>query len=168
MNIYLVGFMGTGKSAVGAALAKVNGFSVVDMDEEIVRREHMSIPEIFERKGEAYFRNAETSLLLDLERQGSMVVSCGGGVTLRQENREIMRRSGVTVYLTAKPETIFERVKDDENRPLLKGKKDVAHISEMMEERKSRYESISDIAIATDEKNPEELATCIVDFIKGF
>ncbi|MBQ1901850.1 MAG: shikimate kinase [Lachnospiraceae bacterium] len=168
MNIYLIGFMGTGKSAVGKALQKETDYKIVDMDAEIVRREKRKISEIFEKEGEEYFRALETHLLEELEKQDHCIVSCGGGVVLKDENRGIMHRSGITVLLTARPETILTRVKNDHSRPLLEGKKDVDSIKEMLQQRMPFYEKAANVIVPTDEKSPQELANRIVDFLKGF
>ena len=93
------------------------------MDEEIEKREGMSIPAIFSEHGEAYFRQLETDLLKETSALGGFLVSCGGGAAMREENVREMKKSGIIVLLTALPETILERVADDENRPLLKGLK---------------------------------------------
>ena len=124
-NIFLIGFMGTGKSTVAACLSNDYGMEIIEMDQMIVEREEMSIPDIFAQKGEPYFRDAETNLLIEIQSKENAVVSCGGGVALREKNVEEMKKSGKIVLLNAKPETILERVKDDDNRPLLRGNKNV-------------------------------------------
>lgn len=163
-NIFLIGFMGCGKSTVSAYMAKEYGMDVVEMDEEIVNREKMSIPEIFESKGEAYFRDAESKLLQDLEKQDNKVVSCGGGAILRKENVELMKKSGTIVFLTAEPETILERVKDDDNRPLLKGNKNIEYIKELLEKRYPQYEIAADLVIKTDKKEVKDICKEILEY----
>lgn len=162
-NIFLIGFMGSGKSTVASALANGYGMEVIEMDELIVQREGMSIPDIFEKKGEEYFRSAETNLLIEIQAQESKVVSCGGGVVLREQNVEEMKKSGRIVLLTAKPETILERVKDDDNRPLLRGNKNVEFIRNMMEKRRPKYEAAADVIIETDGKSAEEICKEILN-----
>ena len=125
-NIFLIGYMGTGKSTVAAYLCEHYNMNVVEMDQEIVEREGMSISDIFATKGENYFRDVETNLLLEIQKKENQVVSCGGGVVLRERNVEEMKKSGSIVLLTARPETILERVKDDDSRPLLKGNKNIS------------------------------------------
>jgi len=168
MNIYLIGFMGAGKTAVAVALKRETGFPVIDMDAEIENRASKSITQIFAQDGETYFRELETKLLYDLEARDHCVVSCGGGVVLREENRAIMHRSGITVLLTAHPETILERVRDTHSRPLLEGRKTVEDIKLMLQERMPSYEKAANVIVPTDKKTPEELARRIVDFTKGF
>lgn len=97
-KIYLVGFMGCGKSAVGRQLSYALRLPFYDMDKEIVRQQGMSIPEIFEKFGEEYFRNLETEFLKNF-RDEACIIATGGGVPMRQENRQIMRRTGLIFFL---------------------------------------------------------------------
>ena len=145
MIIYLTGFMGSGKSVVAKELRRALSFPMLDMDEEIERREKRSISEIFAAEGEGYFREVETAVLRDLSGRDILIIACGGGVILREENRRIMKESGTTVYLSAKPETIYSRVFQSTTRPLLRGKKSVEEIREMMEERRPYYEAVADL-----------------------
>lgn len=156
-NIYLIGFMGCGKSTIASGLNQMYGSQIVEMDQLIVEREGMTIPEIFKEKGEVYFRNAETALLREIAEKANQVVSCGGGIVLREENVSEMKKSGRIVLLTAKPETILERVSGDDNRPVLQGKKTVADISALMENRRSKYEAAADFIVQTDEKTVSEI-----------
>lgn len=166
-NIFLIGFMGSGKSTVASYLSHNYNLSLVEMDQMIVEKEGMSIPELFAQKGEAYFRDAETSLLIAIGKEQNKVVSCGGGVVLREQNVAEMKKSGCIVLLTASPETILERVKNDDNRPLLKGKKDVASIRDMIDNRRPKYEAAADFSISTDEKEIEEICKEIIEKIAG-
>lgn len=165
-NIFLIGYMGTGKSTVAAHVANAYGMEVMEMDEMIVCREGMSISDVFAKHGEEYFRDAETRLLQEICQQENKVVSCGGGVVLRSQNVEEMRKGGRIVLLSAKPETILERVKDDSSRPLLAGNKTVAFISEMMEKRREKYEGAADIVIQTDGKSVVHICEEIMGRIK--
>lgn len=166
-NIFLIGFMGCGKSAVSAQMVKKHGMMIREMDEEIVEREGMSIPEIFETKGESYFRDVETNLLAEIAESKNQIVSCGGGAVLREENIQHMKKSGKVVLLTAKAETILERVKDDDNRPLLKGNKNVDFIQELLNKRRPNYEKAADIIVETDEKSLDEICREIINKVKG-
>lgn len=165
-NIFLIGFMGTGKSTVSALLSRKFGFDTMEMDEAIAVQEGMSIPEIFQERGEAYFRERETMLLRSLNGRRNMVVSCGGGTPLRHCNVEVMRENGRIIWLTAKPETILERVRDDHSRPLLEDHKDAVYISSMIKEREPRYRSAADIVIATDGLETEEICDRIIKKVK--
>lgn len=165
--VYLVGFMGVGKSTVAKELSGRLHLPVVDTDEAIVELEGRSIPEIFEREGEESFRRKETGMLLRMSESGAKIVSCGGGIAMREENRDIMARHGVTVLLEASPETILERVKGDDNRPLLAGKKNVTDIAAMMEARRPAYEAAADLRIPVDGRAPAEIAEEIVEQISS-
>lgn len=157
-NIYLVGFMGSGKSAIGRVLARMTYRRFMDTDALIVEQEGMPIPKIFEEKGEAYFRQVETEVLKRLTKEKKRIISCGGGVAMRTENVEEMRRGGHIVLLSAKPETILKRVARDENRPLLKGRKTIEGITELMEARLPHYQAAADITVATDDRSMEDIA----------
>lgn len=164
-NIYLIGFMGAGKSSVSRAMAEMSGLKEVDMDAAIVSREGMTIPEIFENKGEEYFRKAETKLLKELAARPGVIVSCGGGTILKEENRDIMKKSGEVVFLSATPETIYERVKTGKNRPLLNGHMNVEYIRGLMEERMPSYQRAKTKEIITDGKLPQKIAEEIFTII---
>ncbi len=156
-NIVLIGFMGAGKSTVARYLSRLYGMEVVEMDELIARREGMSISDIFAVHGEQYFRDAETNLLIEMQSKTNAVISCGGGVPLRECNVVEMKKNGRVIWLTAKPETIFERVKNDHSRPLLENNKNVGFIADLMEQRREKYEAAADIVIMTDGKNKAEI-----------
>ena len=161
-NIFLIGFMGVGKSTVSDYLSKILASPQVEMDQVIVNKEHMSINKIFEEYGEEYFRNCETNLLIELQKKNNQIVSCGGGVAMRDINVREMKKNGRVVLLTASPETILERVKDSDERPLLRGRKNTEYISELMEIRRPKYRAAADIIVDTDHKNVEEIAEEIV------
>lgn len=154
--------MGTGKSTVASYLAKQYGLGIVEMDQEIVEREGKSIEDIFATQGEPYFRDIESKLLDDIQSEKNKVVSCGGGVVLREQNVEVMKKSGHIILLTASPETILGRVKDDEARPLLKGNKTVAFIQAMMDKRRPYYENAADVTIDTDNKTVADICEEII------
>ena len=156
-NLFLIGFMGAGKSSVSAGLGRMLGREVVEMDQRIAAQEGMSIPELFAQKGEPYFRACETALLKSFAQGAPRIVSCGGGVPLREENVVAMRESGTVVLLTASPEVMLERVKDSDERPLLQGHKDVSYIAVLMEQRRPRYEAAADITVDTSQLNIEEV-----------
>ena len=149
--------MGAGKSTIARYLHRKYGMKWLEMDKEIERKQGMSISEIFRLKGEEYFRGLETDLLLSLEGKEHTVVSCGGGVPLRDCNVEAMKKSGVIVFLTARPETILQRVKDSHDRPLLEGHKDVAYIAELLAGRQKKYEAAAELLAATDGRSAEEI-----------
>ncbi|MBE5837578.1 shikimate dehydrogenase [Butyrivibrio sp.] len=164
-NIVLEGFMGSGKSTVSELLSEELMLELIDTDEVIEDTEGRTINEIFETEGEASFREMETDLLeaIDSDHWREFVISLGGGMPVKEENRELLRKIGKVVYLRAKPETIFERVKDDDKRPLLKTEDPLAKIEELLEKRAAFYEDVADMIIDTDSKSPLEITKEIID-----
>lgn len=156
-NIYLIGFMGAGKSTVARELEKLTGAKRIEMDALIEKQQGMAITQIFEQYGEAHFRDLETELLGSFVAEDNLIISCGGGSVLRDANTELMKKAGRIVLLTATPETIYERVKDSKNRPILNGNMNVEYIKSLMEKRRERYEAVADITIATDGKKMKEI-----------
>lgn len=163
MNIYLIGFMGCGKSEVGRCLERDFGQKLVEMDEAIEKQNGMAIAEIFRVQGEEAFRKMETDFLKELRFREKLVVSCGGGVPMRECNVREMRAGGRIVLLMASPHTVYQRVHKTRNRPLLEGRMTVEGIGALMEERRERYEKAADIRIATDDKTPAEIAAEIME-----
>lgn len=162
-NIMLIGFMGTGKTTVSREMSRTMNIKEVDMDKYIVKREGMSINDIFDNKGEEYFRNVETECLREIQKEKGKIVSCGGGAVLKDDNVKCMKDGGVIVLLLATPETVYNRVKNGKERPLLNGHMNVEYISELMEKRKKRYLDVADIKIATDGKTPVDICHEIID-----
>ena len=161
-NIVIIGFMGSGKTTISDYLSTVFAMETVEMDRIIAEREGMSIPNIFEVYGEEYFRNLETNLLIEMQSKSNVVISCGGGVPMRDNNVVEMKKNGKVVLLTAKPETIYNRIKDNHDRPLLENNKNVPYISELMEKRRPKYEAAADIIIETDGKDKLEICEELV------
>lgn len=157
-NIVLIGFMGAGKSTISEFLKTAFAMDVIEMDQIIAEREGMSISDIFEVYGEQYFRDLETNLLIEMQSRTNVVISCGGGTPMRECNVVEMKKNGRVVLLTAKPETILDRVKDSHERPLIENNKTVSFIAELMEKRREKYEAAADIVIETDGK--DELQIC--------
>lgn len=162
-NIFLIGFMGTGKSTISGELSKMMAMQEIDVDQYIVQQQNRSIPEIFETDGEEYFRNLETKALESFGEKRGLLVSCGGGAVLRKKNVDIMKKQGKTVLLTASPETIYERIKNCKNRPLLKGNMGVDYIHNMMKKREPYYQAAADLVITTDHKSVETICLEIVE-----
>lgn len=161
-NIVLIGFMGAGKTTVSDYLSTTFAMDIVDMDQAITEREEMSIPDIFATYGEEYFRNLETQLLVEMQNHKNTVISCGGGVAMRECNVAEMKKNGKVILLTASPETIYERVKDSNDRPLLNGRKNVEGIAELMEQRREKYEAAADIVVNTDGKTVLQICEDLV------
>lgn len=157
-HIYLIGFMGTGKTTISHKLQEMTGAKEVDMDAWIVEKNDMTINDMFDKFGETYFRDRETDAVREIAGTAPAIVSCGGGAVLRQENTQMMKNGGRIVLLTATPETVYERVKNSTDRPLLNGHMNVEYIASMMEKRRELYAGACDISVATDGKTPSQIA----------
>lgn len=152
-NIVLVGFMGSGKSTIGKAMAKEWDFTFLDTDEYIEKEEGTTISDIFATKGEEYFRELETKTLKQLKTKcRRQVISVGGGTPLRPENRKLLKKLGYVIYLKVEPETVIERLKDDTTRPLLQRPDKENAIRELLEKREPMYKDAAHITIKTDKK----------------
>ena len=162
-QIYLTGFMGTGKSTISRCLHEVYGLEQIEMDEQIVKEEGMPISEIFRVNGEEYFRGLETALVRRLSGMENVVVSCGGGTVMRQCNVDEMKKNGRIVLLTASPSTIYERVRYTHNRPLLEGNMNEDYIRSLMEARRPKYEAAADITVKTDGRSAEDICREIME-----
>lgn len=162
-NIFLIGFMGSGKSALARIIAKQTKRALIEMDETIEAEAGITINQIFETYGEAYFRDLETGLISRIVQKGNCIVSCGGGTVLREENVKYMRSNGVIVYLSATPETIYARVRNSTNRPLLNGNMNVEYIRELMGKRQPIYENAADVVIDVNGKEKHEIVNEILE-----
>jgi len=159
-NIIFVGFMGTGKTTVGQALAKRLSRTLVDVDAKIVEYTGKDIPTIFQESGETYFRDTESAVLQRILQESGQVVTTGGGAVLRPENVSVMKANGIVVALHATEEEIVNRVSLDTGRPLLAG--DVAErVRTLMEARRGAYD-FADVHIDTTGKHVDEIVEEIV------
>ncbi len=162
-NIFLIGFMGAGKSTIARLLKERLDCPLIEMDEQIVKEQGKSINDIFAQQGEEAFRDMESQLIYRISQGKAAVVSCGGGAVIREENVENMKKNGKIVFLTARPETILERVKKGKDRPLLNGHMNVEYISSMMEKRLPVYKKAADYEIATDDTNKAKIVDKIIE-----
>lgn len=154
--LVLVGMMGVGKSTIGRKLAQMLGYRFVDADDEIEQAAQMSIPEIFEEFGEAYFRDGERRVIDRLLDQRSVVIATGGGAFVQEDTRALIRQRGITIWLDSDVETIVERVSRNDNRPLLQGGDKRAIVTRMKAEREPFYAQ-ADIHVTSD-NGPHNLA----------
>ena len=162
-NVILIGFMGTGKSTVAKKIAKKTGMKVKEMDDLIERQEGMSIKDIFERYGEAYFRDAETYQTKIISESSGVIVSCGGGTVMRKQNVDYLKKNGTIILLEASPDTVFERVKaGGDKRPLLNKHMARGFISYLMKQRRDAYHSAADVVIHTDGMGSNRVADEII------
>ncbi len=162
-NILLTGFMGTGKTTISHELHRMARMEEIDLDAYIVEKTGCSINEIFEKQGEQFFRNMETESLREILNKTGLILSCGGGTVLRTENVDLMKQNGKIVLLTAEPQTIYERVKNNNERPLLNQNMSIEYIAEFLEKRKSAYFQAADIIIRTDGRNIADICQEILN-----
>ena len=164
-NVILIGFMGAGKTSIGQEFAARSGRAFLDTDEYIEKKAGMTVSNIFDTMGEETFRKMETEALRDLIRaSGYYVISVGGGLPMREENRSLLKELGTVVYLKVSPETVAERLKGDTTRPLLKGDNPRKKIEELLSVRGPLYEEAAHIIVDTDGRTPEEITAEIVQF----
>jgi shikimate kinase len=142
-RIYLIGFMGSGKTKNGKKIARRLDYSFVDMDEYIEQKAGMTVKDIFREKGEAWFRRAETDAIKELASKENIVISTGGGVPCHGDNMDLLNENGLTVYLKLSPSSLFKKLKKSKKeRPLLDGKSDkkmLRTIKELLREREQYY-----------------------------
>ena len=154
MNIYLIGMMGSGKSTVGKTLSKKLHKPFIDLDSEIEKGAGKNISEIFDTDGEEQFRKMETK---QLKQYSESIVACGGGIVLKDENREFINENGATILLTASIEELSHRLSDSGNRPLLADDNTEEALTKLWLERQLHYLNTADFTIETDGKNPAQL-----------
>ena len=154
MNIYLIGMMGSGKSTIGKTLSEKMHKPFIDLDSEIEKRTGKDISEIFDTDGEEQFRKMETK---QLKQYSESIVACGGGIILKDENREFINGNGATILLTASMEELSHRLSDSGNRPLLADNNTEEALTKLWLERQLNYLNTADLTIQTDGKNPEQL-----------
>lgn len=166
-RIFLIGFMGTGKTTISRRLEEKLKYPLYDTDAIIVEKEGMRIPEIFEKKGEIYFRQLETEVIKEFEKMESCIVSCGGGLPLNRENVAYMRHCGTIILLQASPQTVFEHVRYGKERPILNGNMNVEYIEMLMKRRESAYQYAADLTIVTDDKDLVEITEEIIEKLES-
>jgi shikimate kinase len=157
-NIFLVGLMGAGKTTVGRLLARRLKMRFIDSDHEVERRCGVKIPTIFEIEGEGGFRAREQQALADLAELDGIVLATGGGAVLAEENRRRLTASGTVVYLRARPEDLYARVRHDRNRPMLATGNPLARLRELHAERDPLYHSVADLVVETGSQSVQALA----------
>jgi shikimate kinase len=159
-HLWLLGLSGSGKSTVGPRLAQALRLPWIDTDAEIARDSGKSIPEIFTEEGEEGFRKKESAVLAKVALGPTSVISCGGGVVLREVNRQTMASTGLRIYLQAEPADLARRLRSPKNRPLLSGKSPEATLAAQLAVRAPGYEEC-DIQIAVARLNPDEVVAAI-------
>lgn len=163
-NIILIGYMGCGKTTVGIRLSYAEKIGMLDTDKMIEQKQKKTIAEIFDEEGEAAFRRMETDILKEIaDYKDDYVISVGGGLPLKEENRTLLKELGTVIYLRAEAETIYERLKDDTTRPLLRTDALQNKIRSMLAERGPLYEEAAAYIIDVDGKTFEEILEEIHD-----
>ncbi len=165
--LYLIGFMGSGKSTVSRHMSRALGIPKIEMDDLLAERAGKPITQIFAEDGEEVFRRMETELLREIGAGEPALVSCGGGVVLRQENVEIMKATGTILMLSATPETIYGRVRHSTKRPILNGNMTVEFIAELMAKRDPAYRAAADVTVCIDGKTSDVVAKELVERIRA-
>jgi shikimate kinase len=167
-SVFLVGPMGSGKTAVGRALARLLHYGFVDCDVEIESRTGVDIPFIFEKEGEAGFRLREREVVEELTRWPRTVVATGGGAVLLEQNRANLAGRGVVVYLQASVDQQVERTRNGRHRPLLAAAADPRRrLAELLEHREPLYRGVAHLVVATDGRRVQAVADEIVDGLRG-
>lgn len=166
-TVVLVGMMGSGKTAVGSALARMLGAPFLDSDAEIERAANMSIAEIFERDGEAFFRSKETQVITRLLGSERGILSTGGGAFLSQTNRTVIAEKGVAVWLRADLDLLWARVRHKQTRPLLRTASPYATLRDLCQVRDPIY-ALADLAVtARPEYSIEEMAGRVIGVLRS-
>ena len=165
--IFLVGPMGAGKTTIGKLLAKHLGREFIDCDWYIVDQTGADIPWIFEKEGEAGFRDRETRALMDLTAMPNIVMATGGGAVGRAENRELLKK-GFVIYLDASVDTQLSRTKKDKNRPLLQSDNPRAVLEALYQKRNPLYREVADIIVPTGRAYPKQMISDILEILKNY
>lgn len=166
MNIFLIGFRCTGKTTIGRIIADTLQMGFIDADDEIVKQQGMPISDIVNKHGWDYFREKESCIIKEISDRGNHVVATGGGVVLNKDNVAHMKKSGIVIWLMANPETVKNRILQDEktkqSRPSLTSKGVIDEIEETMEIRKPYYQEAMDFYIDTNNIEVKEIADRII------
>jgi shikimate kinase len=163
MNLVLIGYRGTGKSAVAEILSRKLGRAAVSLDEEIAREAGMPIPEIVEKHGWTRFRDLESEIASRFAERDDLVLDTGGGVILRPENTANLRRSGAVFWLKASVEVIVDRIQESTERPALtEGRSFLEEVEEVLSERLPLYRAAADREVDTDPLAPTQVADEII------
>jgi len=161
-NIVLIGFMGSGKTSIGRLVAHRLGFQFIDTDAVIVERAGMQIPAIFSQHGEPWFRDQESAALRSLGIVNRAVISTGGGIVLRPENRDLLRELGFVVWLTASEDVIFERVSRNKKRPLLQTTDPRQTVHDLLEQRRPLYTGAAQFTVDSTHLGHEAAADEVI------
>jgi shikimate kinase len=164
MNIVLIGYRGTGKTAVGEKLAQILAWPLLRLDDMIVQRAGSSVPDIVQNSGWDYFRDLESQAVAEVIKGVSCVIDTGGGVILREQNVVLLKQNGILFWLKADPDTIISRIKDDANRPSLTGNKSfIEEVQEILQQRTPLYQKAQDVTIETAGRTIDSIVEEIIE-----
>jgi shikimate kinase len=163
-SVVFVGLMGAGKTAIGRRVAAILGLPFTDSDHEIESVSRMTIPDLFERYGEAEFRSLEQRVIVRVLESGPQVLSTGGGAFMNAQTRDAIASYGLSVWLKADVDTLLERVSKKQNRPLLKDSDPRAVLEKLMAERYPVY-ALADVTVATRDERKEVIAGEVIEAI---
>ena len=160
-NIVITGFMASGKTVISNKLGELLKRDVLSIDSIIEENEGKEILDIFDERGESYFRNVEKEVIRKISQRSSIIVDCGGGVILEKENIDNLRQNGIIFFLSAPPTLVYSRIKGKKNRPLLNVKDPLEKIKELMKIRQPMY-AHADYIIKVDKKTVEQVCEEII------
>ena len=161
ISIILIGMMGCGKSSVGKKISETLNMPYIDTDEIVEQRLKMSIPHIFKQYGESYFRDYESDAARQAAATSRAVISTGGGIVTRTANMVVLKSAGMVVYIRCSAERLFERIENDESRPLLLVPNRLLKIKEMLTVRDPLYKNFSDYTVEADNMTIKEISEMI-------
>jgi shikimate kinase len=165
-HVFLIGFMGAGKTTVSRLVSEALRRPCIDLDERIESTTGRSVREIFEDVGEEAFRQLESAELASLSDLDSSIVACGGGIVVRDDNRSLLKRMGLVVYLKVSAGETLARVGADGTRPLLSGPGGVIAATRLLEARESLYSAVADVTVDTVGRTPDEVAADVVAVVE--
>lgn len=166
-NVYLIGYRGVGKTTIAPVLARRLGWIAMDLDQQIEVQERISIAEIFQERGETAFRQLETALLKEIASQSNCVVSTGGGIILDPANRKLLRETGTVIWLTANPETLLQRIEQDNiKRPALSSLPMLDEITTLLNQRTPLYQATAHYVVQTENIKTDDVVAQIVQLLE--
>lgn len=167
-NIVFIGFMASGKTTIGKALAEKKGYYFIDTDKWISNKMNAPISEIFDNKGEDYFRQLETNTIKKLSKSlDNTIISTGGGLSIKKENVPYLKNMGTVVFLKVSKETVISRLGKNKERPLLASENPEEKIETLLKERNPIYEQVADVIIDTNNKSIKEIADEVIKTLRG-
>lgn len=166
MNLVLIGMRGSGKTTVAELLSKKLNRKFMETDKLLVKKAKITIPEIVSKYGWDHFRDLESEIIKDVCSHDKAVISTGGGVVVRQENINVLKKNSRIIYLSAKTETLWKRIGSDPNRPSLSGKQGKDDLQTVLNQRKKLYLKTADYVLRTDGKSVLQITLEVLEYLK--